>query len=1394
MRSRTLVVLLCSTPVLLGAAPPVGPDRPLTAEERQHLAGQYQRTFAQYQTARKAGRLQEALEAAKQVLALQEQLQGPRSETVAIWLEGIARQSSAAGADEQAIAYAERTHRLRQRMHPEGDWRVLDSRLNLEEIRQHAKRDTAARQQLLRAAQLNEQVFQLWQQGKSRAALPLAEEAVAIRRRLLGQKHRLYALSLFNLGAQYKELYQVRQAEDCYLRARDIRKEVLGEKHPDYADSLNNLGLLYHVMGEHARALPLHLQALDIRKQTLGEKHPAYAASLNNLGSLYQDMGEYAQALALYLRARDIRRRTLGEIHQHHATSLFTLATLYQVMGEYGKALPLFRQALAIYTQTLGEKHPLYATALNGLASLHQERGEYAQALPLFLQALDIRKQSLGEKHPNSIQSLMNLARLYQAMGEYARARPLYEQARASAREVLGEKHPNYALSLHNLAVFYQDLGEYDLALPLLLQAADIWKETRGEKHPEHAASLSSLALLYRDMGEYGKAAPLFRQSLDLRKQAWGEKHPAYARGLNNLALLYQDMGEHARALPLLLQARDIHRQKLGEKHPQYAQSLENLAWNYQGTGEYARALPLLLQARDIYRQSLGERHPRFAHSLNNLALLYLDMGEYARALPLYEQALAIRKGTLGEKHPEYAQSLHNLAILYRAMGEQARALPLFLQAVDLRKQTLGEKHPQYANSLNSLAVLYKDMGEHGKALPLLVQARDVRKEALGEKHPEYANSLHNLAMLYHEMGESGKALPLFLQARDLYQQSLGERHPHYANCLSNLSALEWEDGKPELASKHLAQALQIMHRHLDDTFSALSERQRLALLAQSRRYLDSFLSVGAVADVPAAALHQAVLAWKGMVTARAAEETLARDQAHLLPLLEQLRLQRAALAQLVQRPPHPEARLPWRERLASVQQEIDHLESQLAQKSLAFHVLRTLDSKTLAAAIPSGAALVDLLEYHHRIPDRRLKGKGRFERRLAAFVLVKGQEVVRLDLGAAEPITAAVQSWRESVQSGRSVDEKAARQLRSLVWDKLAPALKGCSTVVVAPDGVLCALPWCALPGSTPGSYLIEELAIAQVPSAHHLLLPPGKNDNAGLLVLGGLDYGKRTSAAGSWPALPGTGLEAAQVRRLFQERRRAEGKSLLLDGERVAKEHLLAALLPDRGEPRLRWLHLATHGYFQAPPKEARSYLRRGGLEMFALAGQESGVPLVNPLLYSGLVLSGANQNAENGVLTALEVSNLDLRGCELVVLSACETGLGTIASGEGLLGLQRGFHVAGARTVVSSLWSVSDPATSVLMEQFYKNLWGEKPLGRLEALRQAQLFVLNHPDKVRERAGLLSKELLAKRGSSDELRGKGKEIELGIGGDRPESRKSHPAWWAAFVLSGDTGVVKP
>jgi CHAT domain-containing protein/Tfp pilus assembly protein PilF len=300
--------------------------------------------------------------------------------------------------EEQANFPAAKKHRqqivaTQAELHDKDHWQVTDARLALENLELLARLDPQDRTLLQEAASLNARIVQLWSAGRSRQALPLARQAVAIRRRLLGERHRDYAQSLFNLAAQHEALGQWKEAETLYRQALDLRKQVLGERHPHYATNLNNLAVLYYSQGEYTQAERLFRQVLMLRKQVLGERHPDYATSLNNLAGLYRDQGEYARAEPLQRQALEILKQLLGERHPNYAASLNNLAFLYQAQGEYARAEPLFRQARDIHKQALGERHPTYALGLNNLAFLYQGQGEYGQAEPLYRQAIAAMRQ-----------------------------------------------------------------------------------------------------------------------------------------------------------------------------------------------------------------------------------------------------------------------------------------------------------------------------------------------------------------------------------------------------------------------------------------------------------------------------------------------------------------------------------------------------------------------------------------------------------------------------------------------------------------------------------------------------------------------------------------------------------------------------------------------------------------------------------------------------------------------------------------------------------------------------------------------------------------------------------------------------------------------------------------
>ncbi len=736
---------------------------------------------------------------------------------------------------------------------------------------------------------------------------------------------------------------------------------------------------------------------------------------------------------------------------------------------------------------------------------------------------------------------------------------------------------------------------------------------------------------------------------------------------------------------------------------------------------------------------------------------MYRSLGDYRKALPLFEQARDLRKKALGEDHPDYAASLNNLAMLYQSLGDYLKALPLYEQARDLGKKALGEDNPAYATSLNSLAMLYQSLGDYRKALPLLEQAHDLRKKMLGEDHPDYATSLNNLAVLYNSMGDYGKAQRLSRQALEL--------------------------------------SLQL----LQDTLDVVGERQRLERLDSLRPFVNNFLLSVRQTGLAANEVYAAILKWKGAVTFRQSADFLLRDQPVLQPILQQLHSVKTQLSKCVFETPGPAQRDAWLRRLAQLRDDKEKLEAELARASKTFRDLRhpAPSLEQLRQALPARTTLIDLVVCRGWIaPELRKDSKDEWKDQLIAFVVRPDQDVQMVFADDLKPIATLIEAWRQAATSNNpTAQARAAALLHQQLWQPLQKHLGQTDTVLICPDGPLTRFPFAALPGKKPGSFLIEDLAIGYVTSGRQivdLLRPsdPAVAAPTGLLGLGGVAYGSSGGRRQAFTPLPGTDLEAARVQELFR-RRFPDQRSTLLLGDRPTRARVMEEI-----NRRYRYLHLATHGFFASPEQIAAlmAGLRASEVHLSPQQrAQRDDILGFLPLLNCGLVLAGANQSAgDEALLTAEDLAHLDLRGTDLVVLSACETSLGNLTAGDGVLGLQRGFHASGARTLVSSLWSVNDASTSILMEQFYHNLWHqEKPLGKLEALRQAQLYVLNHPDRVLERSKELRAQVVKRGLPAESLRGpKGDAVEVVGGKLEAGPRRSPAAWWAAFVLSGETG----
>jgi len=1042
--------------------------------------------------------------------------------------------------------------------------------------------------------------------------------------------------------------------------------------------------------------------------------------ALNQQVTQLIEQGKYREAIPIAERAVEVSKRVRGPEQPETVEALNNLGLLFQKIGDYAKAEPLYQEALQIRQKVLGTEHPDTATSLNNLAELYEDMGEYAKAEPLLQEALRIRQKVLGPEHPDTALSLNNLAALYDVMGKYAKAEPLFQEVLRIRQKVLGPEHPDTAVSLYNLGVLYEMVGEYPKAEPLLQEALRIFQKVLGPEHSDTANSLNSLAELYQAMGEYAKAEPLLQEVLRIRQKVLGPEHPSTANSLNNLAGLYYSMGEYGKAEALYQQALRIRQKVLGPEHPYTANSLNSLAVLYHDMGEYAKAESLYQEALRIRRKVLGPEHPDTARSINNLATLYDDMGEYTKAEPLYQEALQIRRKVLGPEHPSLATSLNNLGQLYQIMGEYAKAEPLYQEALRIRQKVLGAERPEVANSLHNLAALYNAMGEYAKAEPLYQEALRICQKVFGPDHPDTAISLSSLAWLYNATGEYAKAEPLDQEALRIRLKVLGPEHPDTAKSLNNLALVEFYLGRIDEATALARQASAAELTIISKIFSFTSEQQRLAYLNIFYPYsLFPFLK-GTEVDLAAA-----VLRYKGVVLDSIVEDRLVAEASQGTEdqkLVEQLNLDKRQLGQLLLQPAQ-KLSAETNQRIEALEGEVEKIESQLAQYVAGLGQARRalgVRLEQVQPAVPNDAALIEYVRYSHYLD------KAKREQRYGAIVLLSKGAPLWIPLGKAEKVEHLVRRYGILVRGSPQEDELSEnlQALYEALWAPIDQALPSqTKRIIISPDGELNFISFATLL-TKDKQFLAQTYDVQYIASGRDLLRQVKPSTAKEVVLFANPDFNLGSTAMlakadhRSADANSIRGSERGDIEDWSfgsLEGTQREGDELITKfvswgwtpTDFTAKEATKEALLKIHS-PYI--LHLATHGFFA---KEDPSAAQTDALLNENVTRSKF---FKNPMHRSGLALAGAQTTIEawqrdevppvenDGILTAEDVSTLDLQGTWLVTLSACDTGSGEARAGEGVMGLRRGFIQAGAQNLLMTLWPISDEVTVQIMSDFY------------------------------------------------------------------------------------------
>ena len=1036
--------------------------------------------------------------------------------------------------------------------------------------------------------------------------------------------------------------------------------------------------------------------------------------------------------IVLFLFASFFSVALLGQTAVDSAAAVKRVDSLIQVsraltgQRDFDKALEINAAAEKIALEKLGRESEAYGSCAHNHGRVCYSMGKNGESEKWYIEAIFIREKILGKEHKDYASSLHNLGLVYMNMSNYEKAEMLQLEALAIREKVLGKEHPDFATSLNNLATLYLRMGNYEKAEPLYLEAKAIREKVLGKEHPNYSASLNNLGLLYRNMGNYEKAESLQLEALAIREKVLGKEDPSYAASLNNLANLYVDMGNYEKAEPLHLEAKAIRGKVLGIEHADYAQSLNSLANLYSDLGNYEKAEALYFEAIAIQGKTIGREHPDYAGLLNGFASLYLRMGNYEKAEPLYLEAIAIWEKVQGTEQPRYVICIGNLAILYFKMGNYGKSESLFLEANAIGNKIQGMGAFADARLLHSFASLYMDMGNYEKAEPLFLEAKAISESVLGKEHLFYAQSLTNLASLYHTMGNYEKAEPLCLEL-SLANQSLLEK-----------------------AVRHLSE------RELGSYLNEFSEAQAQAL---------SLAQLSGSKKVMAACFDNALF-YKGFLLQAAGQlKRLALAPDNVGTATENFNRLKSYERRLAAQYAQPIANRD-RAAVADLEAKANDLEKDLTRSVAGYReAIRQVKWQEVQQKLDVGEAAIEFVHYQFS------RQKRTDSTMYAALILLPGAEQpIFVPLFEEKQLEALLKTSgarrSDYVNSLYSNAKTGQKTLFELVWQPLEKELRGAKTVYFSPSGLLHRIHLAAIPTSETAN-LGDRFRFVELGSTRQLVVPSSAAASAGsgeALLWGGIQYDMDSTAigaaneklknelartrgdlgfektdstsrlacqstdgsrGGSWEYLPWTEKEIKAIAPILTA---AGVKPTIQKGFAATEEAFKTIGSNGSGvkKPSPRILHIATHGYFFPDTKTAD-----GGRK--AADGSEPVFKMSDhPMIRSGLLLAGSNQawktgkplrpDLEDGVLTAYEISQMDLSNTELVVLSACETGLGDIQGNEGVYGLQRAFKIAGAKYLIMSLWQVPDFQTQELMTVFYQK-WLTAKMPLPEAFRAAQ-----------------------------------------------------------------------
>jgi len=1191
------------------------------------------------------------------------------------------------------------------------------------------------------------QARQKWQENQPAEAMALLEKIAALERSLFGLKHWEIAGTHNWRGRLFMELGRFEEANKEFAAAIEMDRWLRGPN----ADEARAGQVL-----EKRLARLLELAAPEREEFWVAERKYREASLLSHKGDL--DGAEKAIRKTI-----DLQKKLLGAASTECAISMQFLADTLASKDKQEEARELYKRVMPILFAAFGERgkvaRQLVDARLGNLKDLtfaQYKSGNFETALSACSEYRDLVECEPIRSMPGFDKARVSWIRM---LDHLKRVVALPPDKKQRLREVMPD-----AIVPKGLVHLHDETKLNDL-IRRVEAAREVLHQLLGEADLVSLVSSISLAEVYVQAKQLDRGLKLLKSTLSIMERTGMQSDRFYATylGLQGTGALLR--GDIAAAGQMIQQSVAKLRELQGPAGEDYLQALERLATWYYQTGQLRRAHDTAVDiARARKQLLLGNKGAGMPSSM------LLEEGKIEQPYSVYRSYVAILLFV----------ATCRIDLNYSDDGTER----LLKQAMAILRQTVGEQHTDYTRVLRALANLAYRAGDSARTKDLYLQAFRIIEQLPDASPYDRYECLFPLGGIARRDGDYAEAERIYRKLLPLARESYGTQNVKYLNVILHLSEIEAARGRFAEALKLEQERLTHEQALISNVFTFASEGLMQAFLGEVRT-IDNILSIAlAAGKEPSPETTEMLWNWvfrrRGVIfesycAFRDAQRSAAEDP-EIGKQLEAVRSLRRRIAQLDLDPPAGVSSITLAKQKQAARDEADRLEAAidraLARKRPDLVPNKTVVFADLSKKLAPDAVLVEFVRYHpRRFRAIDIKKEPLYDpAQYLAFVLPPGGAAPRLiTLGEAKPIDDGVAGLRAAIElypnerkSGRSEEtlelefRKVASELGRKLIEPLRTSLKDKSTLLITPDDRLHNLPFSTLVDKD-GKFLIESVRCGYLASGRDLLRSAPSVVGEGVVVFADPDFdalparlprkgppSNKLTTRGppdelrstGWKRLEGAAEEGTDLGKIISKG--TFGPVRVLEGINATKDELRAVRSP-------RILHFATHGYY-FERREKDDALTDAWLKV-----QE------NPLLRSGLVLAGANKwkeklpqgsRSDDGWVTAEEVAQFDLSGTDLVVLSACQTGLGDLKEGDGVYGLRRAFQYAGVRSLVTSLFEVPDEATHSMMTHFYEYLVAGK--GKLGSLHESQLKLRN--------------ERLKAVGAA------------------------HPFYWGGFILTGD------